>query len=141
MQKSKLGISVGLLGAILFMAAILEPLAAIIIAGYILIAEENVWLRRTAVKSTVILIAFAALNVIIYLIPDFIDVIENLICIFKDDYYSGDFVSFINRLVSFISSVFDYIKVILFALLALKSLTQSTIIIPAIDKFINNHIN
>lgn len=141
MQKTKLGISVGLLGAILFMAAIVEPLAAIIIAGYILIAEENVWLRRTAVKSTVILIAFAALNVIIYLIPDFIDVIENLICIFKDDYYSGDFVSFINRLVSFISSVFDYIKVILFALLALKSLKQSTIIIPAIDKFINNHIN
>lgn len=141
MQKTKLGISVGLLGAILFMAAILEPLAAIIIAGYILIAEENVWLRRTAVKSTVILIAFAALNVIIYLIPDFIGVIENLICIFKDDYYSGDFVSFINRLVSFISSVFDYIKVILLALLALKSLKQSTIIIPAIDKFINNHIN
>lgn len=141
MQKTKLGISVGLLGAILFMAAIVEPLAAIIIAGYILIAEENVWLRRTAVKSTVILIAFAALNVIIYLIPDFIDVIENLICIFKDDYYSGDFVSFINRLVSFISGVFNYIKVILLALLALKSLKQSTIIIPAIDKFINNHIN
>lgn len=141
MQKTKLGISVGLLGTILFMVAIVEPLAAIIIAGYILIAEENVWLRRTAVKSTVILIAFAALNVIIYLIPDFIDVIENLICIFKDDYYSGDFVSFINRLVSFISGVFDYIKVILFALLALKSLKQSTIIIPAIDKFINNHIN
>ncbi len=140
MQKTKLGISVGLLGAILFISALVQPLAAFIIAGYILIAEDNLWIRRAAVKSIVIGFAFSVLSIIIYLIPDFINVIERLICIFKDDYYSGDFVGFIDDLVSFIVSVTDYAQVVIFGLLALTSLKQSTVIIPVVDKFINKHI-
>lgn len=141
MQKTKLGISVGLFGAILFMAALTGSYIAIFVAaGYALLAEENVWLKRAAVKAVVLTVAFAALNIIVYFIPNIIDTIENLVLMFGGDSFTGGFVGFINDLVSFLGSVIDLAETVIFALLALKALNQGTIIIPAVDKFINKHI-
>ncbi len=141
MQKTKLGISVGLFGAILFMAALTGSYIAVFVAaGYALLAEENVWLKRAAVKAVVLMVAFAALNLIIYFIPNIIDTIESLVVMFDGDPFTGDFVGFINKLVAFLDDVINLAQIVIFALLALKALKQGTIIVPAVDKFINNHI-
>ena len=81
MQKSKLGISVGIVGAALYFAGLFNGLLLIaIIAGYVLIAEENQWLRRTAVKSVVLYILFALVSAVIGLLPDSIGLISQCIC-------------------------------------------------------------
>lgn len=47
MKKTKLGISVGLLGAMLFFSCYFGGYTiAIIIAGYVLLFEENAWLKK-----------------------------------------------------------------------------------------------
>lgn len=53
MQKTKLGISVGLLGAIIYFTSLFGSsyLIAILLCGYILLVEDNPWLRKTSVKS------------------------------------------------------------------------------------------
>ena len=52
MQKTRLGISVGLLGAaIYFMGLFSGYLLAVLLAGYVLLFEENSWLRKNAVKQ------------------------------------------------------------------------------------------
>lgn len=52
MQKTKLGITVGALGAITFFAGFFGGyLAAIVLAGYALLFEENAWLKRSVVKA------------------------------------------------------------------------------------------
>lgn len=141
MQKTKLGISVGLFGAILFMAAFTGSYIAIFVAaGYALLAEENVWLKRAAVKALVLTVAFAAIGIIINFIPNVIDTIESLVVMFGGDSFTGDFVGFINDLVNFLDNVVYIAEIVIFVLLAFKALNQGTIIIPAVDKFINKHI-
>lgn len=141
MQKTKLGISAGLFGAILFMAAFTGSYIAIFVAaGYVLLAEENVWLKRAAVKALVLTVAFAALGIIINFIPNVIDAIESLVIMFGGESFIGGFVGFINNLVNFLDNVVYIAEIVIFVLLAIKALNQGTIIIPAVDKFINKHI-
>jgi uncharacterized membrane protein len=66
MEKSKLGISVGLFAALLyFIGAAGSILAIMIAAGYVLIAEENSALRKTAVKALILVIALWFISFII----------------------------------------------------------------------------
>ena len=62
MQKTRLGITVGLMGALTYFIALFGGyLAMIIVAGYILLFESNEWLKKAAVKAAVITIGFAVL--------------------------------------------------------------------------------
>lgn len=61
MEKTKLGISAGLLGAGLYFSGLTGTLAVIVLAGYVLLREENPWLRRTAVKAVSIVLLMSIL--------------------------------------------------------------------------------
>ncbi|MBR4304669.1 MAG: hypothetical protein IKT81_05000, partial [Clostridia bacterium] len=85
MQKSKLGISVGLLCAALYFSYLFgNILIPVAIIAYILIVEENIWLKKSAVKSLVI---YAVLSIVlpyvISLIPDILDVVDSLLNVFN----------------------------------------------------------
>ena len=59
MQKTRLGISVGLMGFITYFGCCFGGyIAAILLFGYILLVENNQWLRKTAVKAMILTIAF-----------------------------------------------------------------------------------
>lgn len=50
MQKTRMGISVGLMGAATYLCGLFGGLmVTVVIAGYILLFEENAWLKRAAV--------------------------------------------------------------------------------------------
>ena len=52
MEKTKLGISVGLFGAIIFAVALFGGyIPSILLVGYVLLMETNEWLRKSAVKA------------------------------------------------------------------------------------------
>ena len=56
MQKTKLGISVGLLGAAIYFTGLFSGyLVAVLLAGYVLMFEENEWLRKNAVKAVALM--------------------------------------------------------------------------------------
>ncbi|MBR4164617.1 MAG: hypothetical protein IKR43_00050, partial [Lachnospiraceae bacterium] len=62
-MKSKLGIHIGFLACICFLVAQfggLTPLA--LLAGYVLIREENDFLRMSALKALMIVLCAAVLN-------------------------------------------------------------------------------
>ena len=50
-MKTKLGISVGILAAATYLAALIGITPLLLVAGYILIVEENDFLKKTAVKA------------------------------------------------------------------------------------------
>lgn len=137
MQKSKLGISVGLVGAAIYFSGLFNGLLLIaILAGYVLLVEDNEWLRRTSVKAVVLFIIFSLLTAIIGLIPDAIGLISSLLGIF-----GGSFsIPFISSIVDFISRGIDFVKIVLFIILGLKSLNQGTIVIPVVDNFIKKYM-
>ena len=76
MQKTKLGISVGLLGAALYFLGLINTVALFLLAGYVLLFEENEWLRRAAVRAAVIVVGFG-------LIFTLIGTLENVFAFFN----------------------------------------------------------
>ena len=138
MQKTRLGISVPLMGLIVCLCGMFAGYTvAILVAGYKLLAEENIWLRKTAAKVIALMLAFSVLSAIVGLIPDVWGVIENFIGIFKEYFY----VSFIDRIFNFLSSVVSLARFFVFALLSYKALTQGTIKVPVVDTILNKHFN
>ncbi len=133
MQKTKLGISVGLFGAGIYLIGLFSGLlAAVILAGYVLLFEENEWLKICAVKAVVVLVFFSLIIAGINLIPDGLNFIEELIGIFGADVH----LTAVERVFSAIVRAVMLVEKILVIGLGLKALNQGSISIPAIDQLI-----
>ncbi len=138
MQKTKLGISVGLLGAIfLFVCLFGGYTVAVLIAGYILIAEDNAWLRRTAVKGIVLMLIFTIVSALLNLIPGAFSIVNETLTIFNTSFYPR----VISRIFTLFNSLLTYGERILFLILGFKALKQETLVIPPLDSFIGKFMN
>ena len=113
MQKTRMGITVGLLGAAIYFAGIFGGyIIMIIMAGYVLLFEENAWLKRTAVKAVSLMMFFSFIMILINLIPDAMNCIGYIASMFGGNFYIG----FISNLASAVISVIGIIEKVLFIL-------------------------
>lgn len=137
MQKTRMGITVGLFGAAIYFAGLFSGyLIMIIMAGYVLLFEENAWLKRTAVKSVTLMVLFSFISLLINLLPDAMRCIGYIASMFGGNFYIG----FLSDLVNAVISVIDIVEKILFIGLGVKALNQGTIILPVVDKMINKYM-
>ncbi len=137
MQKTRLGISVGMLGAAIYLSGLFGGYVAILLlAGYTLLFEENIWLKKSAVKAVALLLFFSFLSVIIQFIPDVLDLARNITAIF-DDMFG---MTALDYIVSAIVGIIDIVKKILFLLLGIKALSQGTVTVPVVDNLINKYM-
>lgn len=137
MQKTKLRISVGLLGAVVYFGSLFGGyVASLLLTGYILLIEENEWLRKSAVKAVILLICFSVISTLIYLLPDAINFISEIVSMFGGAFY----VSFISGLAGAAYSAMNIIERLLFIGLGIKALNQGTIAVPIVDKLIEKYM-
>ena len=137
MQKTKLGVSVGLLGAaIYFMGLFSGYLVAILLAGYVLLCEDNEWLKKSAVKAVSVMALFSFLVTVVNLIPNAISIIDYIVSMFGGNFY----VAFLSNLVSAVVAVLDIIEKLVLLGLGAKALNQGTITIPFVDRLINKYM-
>lgn len=137
MQKAKLGISVGLLGAAIYFTSLFSGyLVPVILTGYVLLFEENDWLRKNAVKAVSLTVFFSFVIVVINLIPNVISFINYIVSMFGGNFH----IAFISNLVNAATSAIDIIEKVLFIGLGLKALNQGSISIPVVDKLINKYM-
>lgn len=87
MHKSRLGVSVGLLGAGVFLSGIIGIIPVVLLAGYILLFESNEWLRKTAVKAAVLFFVFCALQALIDLPLQLLNATGNTMVVFGVAFY------------------------------------------------------
>ena len=133
MRKTRLGISVGLLGAALFFVAQFSGyLGVILIGGYILLFEENAWLKKSAVKAMAVLLLFSFAIAVLGLIPDCFDVIDSILGIFKGSFN----IAFISRIISCLTTILRFVEKLLFLGLGLKAFNQGTIPVPFVDSLV-----
>lgn len=138
MQKTRLGISVGMVGAAIYLAGLFSGyVVAILIAGYVLLFEENSWLRRSAVKAVTLMLFFSFITVLINLIPNAISCINYVFSMFGDSFHAV----FVSNLVSALTSIIDIIEKILFIGLGVKALNQGTISVPVVDKLVSKYMD
>ena len=132
-----MGVSAGLLGAALYFFGLFSGyMVTILLAGYILLFEENVWLRRTSVKAVAVLILFSLISTLVGLIPDVIDAVNSVASLFEQ-YFSLRLVS---NIVNIINNLLRLIKTLCFLNLGFKALGQRTTRIAVIDDLINDYM-
>lgn len=137
MQKTKLGISVGLLGAaIYFMGLFSGYMVAVLLAGYVLLCEGNEWLKKSAVKAISVMVVFSFLTTVVNLIPNAISAIDYIVSMFGGNFY----VAFVANLVSAVVAVLNIIQKLLLLGLGVKALNQGTIAVPVVDNLINKYM-
>ena len=137
MEKTELGISVGLFGAIIFAVALFGGyIPSILLVGYVLLMETNEWLRKSAVKALATLASFSVLMLLIGLIPDVLNWIASLINVFGASIYF----SFINSVFNVINSLIGIMKELVFVALIFKALSQGTVKLPVVDNLINKYM-
>lgn len=136
-MKTKLGVSVGLLGAAAYFLGLFSGNVVLaLLVGYVLLFEENEWLRRTVVKAMVIGIFFSVLTTVIGFIPDIIGIINNAAMVFGKTVS----ISVVSKIITFILSVISFVRVVLMLILGFKALNQGTIRFGIVDKTIDKHM-
>lgn len=137
MQKTRLGVGVGLLAAAMYFIGLFGGyLAAIVLAGYVLLFEEDEWLKKTVVKVVSLMVLFSLLTGIINLIPDMMDCLSNFI----KGFYGFLVVGVLSRTTILAVIILDIIQTLLFVVLGFMALKKKTIAIPFIDKLINKYM-
>ena len=136
MEKTKLGISVGLAGAVMYLLGLYGGyMVTLLAAGYILLVEENAWLKKAAVKTVMLMIAFSVLSSAANFLPNVWAFLGSIINAFGGHLH-GDFLSGFSTV---LNNALYLAELVLSVLLAWKALKQQTIEIPALDRFLEKN--
>lgn len=137
MVKTKLGITIGLMGAALYAVALFGGyVPAILLAGYVLLMEENEWLKRTAVKAVALLAGFSFLVYVINVIPDVVGWVLSFINLFGTSLYLSE----LNAIFSVLTSAVSIAKDLVFLFLIVKSLKLATVKVPVVDPLVDKNM-
>lgn len=137
MQKSKLGVSVGLLGAALYFLGAISILPAFLLAGYVLIAEDNEWLKKAAVKMVIIVITF---NVLIIAVGLFQNVFSSLNIVLGWFKFIHANITVPLNLDSLILIILSFMKNLLLVVMGLSALSMGTVKLKVFDNILNKHL-
>ena len=140
-MKSKLGIHIGFLACLCFLTAQFGGLVPmILLVGYVLIVEENDFLRMSALKAFLIVLFVSLLNWLIGVLPDIIfELFDWISRIFGAETPFGNLkaINKIEQVFSFFIWVVNTCKTLLLLLLAFLACRIKTVRIPIIDKLID----
>lgn len=137
MEKTKLGISAGLLAAAVWFTGLFSGyLVMILLTGYVLLREENVWLKRTCVKAIALSVCFSLLLAMIGILPDFLSIFNDLLTILHLNFSTA--VS--SAALDILTTVIDIAETIIFVIFAFLALGEKEVKIPVIDDLINKHM-
>lgn len=135
MQKTKLGVSIGIVGAALCFLGCISYIPAVLLAAYVLIFEENEWLKKTAVKMMIVTISFSLALVGIGLIKDIFGLVDT--CIgwllpFRVDIpFNLDII---------LHYIFTFLQDFILIVMGFKALSLGTVKSSFMDKMIDKHM-
>lgn len=135
MQKTKLGISVGLLGAAMYFVGTLSIIPAFLIAGYVLLMEDNEWLKKAAVRMAAIVISFGILSVGVGMIDNVVSVINLIV-----NWFGRVDIRIPLNLVSIVRYVLNLLEDFLLIIMGISALTMGTVKTGFFDKIVNKHM-
>ena len=139
MEKTKLGISVGMLGAaVYFSAALFGYLALLVVGGYILFVEKTEWLKKCVIKAVVLMLLYSLITTIIGLIPQLLSLSGGEETLFGSYYL---YLAGAYQIISVVLVVLNFVRIGFFIALGIKALSEKTINVPLIDTFINTYMD
>ena len=137
-MKTKLGISVGVLGAITCWCGLLAGyLAVFVLAAYVLLKEEDGWLKNTVVKVVITMVLFDVVGLLISFIPDILGWVTTLTKVVSEE---PNYFSPVNNFVDLFIRIINIVQKAYLLILGFMALNKKTINVPFVDSFIEKHV-
>ncbi len=139
MKKTKLGISVNLLAALVFFLTFFGGITpTLLLTGYILLKEEDAWLKKTAVKATLITLVFTILTSATFGLVSDVTIIIDYFHHVAEKYAPSNAV--LDYLPTALSRILDLIEKIVMLALGFLALAHISPRIPLLDNFLDKHL-
>ena len=135
MQKTKLGLSVGLVGAGLYFLGLFSFTPAFLLAAYVLLREDNEWLKKAAVKMVAVLLVFYLLGLAVSCIDEVFSIINVFV-----SWGGGSTVRVPLRLTDLLDYILWFAKVIVMAMLGFKALRLGSVAVGPVDKIVDSNM-
>jgi len=135
MEKTKLGVTISLLGGALYFIGLMGITPLVIAAGYVLVMEENQWLKRVAVKAVAVVLFFAILSNVVSLAADSSSFLNTLVLLFNGTIN----LLTLNRIISLIRISISFLSTLSLLILGFKAMKMSDIGIISVDKAIDKN--
>lgn len=137
MLKTKLGISIALVGAAMYFLGMFSFIPAVLLAGYVLIAEENEWVKRQAARMIGVVLLFGLLSIAIGWIDEIIGMLNIVVRWFNDEVYlkvPGNLTGLLQYIISIAKDVFLLV-------MGIMALGMKSIKFPLVDKLLDKFMS
>lgn len=125
MHKTKSGISLGAMGAVVYFSALLGGyIPLFLLSGYIFIREDSKWLKKATFKAVALMLVFSGLGAVIDMLNEILGIFNSLFSWDLEIPLDLDYV---------LGNIISITKTALFSLLGFKALGQGDIPIQTID--------
>lgn len=139
MEKTKLGISVSLLGALVFLSGYLGIAALVLVGGYVLLKEESEKLKRCVMYSLILFLGFLVASIVLEVLGSVLSVFN-----FNNWMYEVDVIYTIYNVFRSIISSFDSIlgiaKIVVFGIFTVGTLMGKELKIAFLDKIVDKFL-
>ncbi len=137
MQKTKLGIPFGLLASAIYFTGLFGGyLVAIVLTAYVLLVEDDEWLRRSSIKAVILMVLFSLIDTVIGFFPDVLGVISSFLGMFSVAFTFNTF----SKIIYLLTEILDIVEYILFIALGIKALRRRSLPIPVVDSLIYKYM-
>jgi len=135
MQKTKLGISVGLFGAALYFMGLVNVIPLVIMVGYVWLFEENPWLKKTAIKAIGVVVFFTILSALTGLASTSTAFLNNIVSLFDGNIN----IAKVNTVIRICDNVVAFLRSLTLLLAGFKALSQGNVNVMVVDKVVDKH--
>lgn len=138
MEKTKLNIPVAIVAAAAWLLGLYGGYVITgILIGYVLLKEENLWLRKNCLRVLILMLTFSVASTAINLLPNLLELLYSFLRIFKVNFY----LDFVHSVFNLFYSVISLIKTLLFLLLGITAAMNKDFKLPVLDPFIEKITN
>lgn len=130
--RTRLGITVGMLGAAIYVSALISPVVLGLLAIYVLFLEENHWLKASAIKAVVCYLGFFVVFQVIDGINYFLSIINRMMSMvhwYPDLSFPGS-----------ITDALSICRIVFFLVVAFGALKMRDLRMDRIDEFVETHM-
>ena len=136
MKKTKLGISENLMGGLCFVLALVGGyIPLMLLAGYILLKENSVALKKYVLNAFAALILFSLMVSVVGVFPDIVNFVDNFVGLFNGN-CSAPIIDTIYYIVLYAVEIMKAVTLLMFAIMAVKGKVVS---MPIVGKMIDKH--
>ena len=138
MQKTKLGISVALMGAGLYFLGIFSFIPAFLLAAYVLLREESAWLKRNAIRMVIIVTGFYILHTGVDMLQEIWGVVNGILGWIPFLHLHFNFPLNLDSIANYIIS---FIENLVLLMSGFKALSGDMVKVSFADKLLMKHLD